>query len=259
MERHYRIRCIAQCILISLLWSTTWAQPRIITLSPHATELVQAIGGEHLLVAAAAYSPDLPESIPRLSTFGGIDRERILQLAPDLVIVWTSGNRPSDLAWLTMQGIRIFHSEPTQLTDLADQMRAIGALTGLTDTAEQAAQYFLQALRNSCRRPDPAVVYLSLWDKPALTIGGHHWLNDVLHHAGLRNTYHPIRRGVFAVEAEARASQQVLPRLSSQPGNSHLSLPDLSRPSPVLIHAIRQLCQHPPIETLIEPPTTPRQ
>lgn len=254
MDRHYRIRCATQCVLISLLCSVTWAQPRIVTLSPHTTELVQAIGGEHLLVAAAAHSPNLPASIPHLSTFGGIDRERILQLAPDLVIAWTSGNRPSDLAWLDRQGIRVFHSEPTRLDDLADQMRTLGTLTGLSDTAEQAAQHFLQALRNSCQRSDPMTVYLSLWDRPALTVGGEHWLNDVLHHAGLRNAYHPIRRGVFAVEAEAEASQHRLPRLSSQPGHSHLSLPDLSRPGRALIQTIRQLCQHPPPETPIEPP-----
>ncbi len=254
MDWCHRIHRAAQYILISLLCSAVWAQPRIITLSPHATELVQAISGEHLLVAAAAYSPDLPESIPRLSTFGGIDRERILQLAPDLVIAWTSGNRPSDLAWLATQDIPVFHSEPVQLRDLADQMRAIGALTGLTETAEQAAQHFLQALRNSCIRPDPEAVYLSLWNKPALTIGGQHWLNDVLHHAGLRNTYHPVRQGVFAVEAEAEASQRIVPRLSSQPGNAHLSLPDLSRPGPALIDTIQQLCQHPPTETTFEPP-----
>ena len=249
MGRCHHIRRITQCILISLLWSvsTIWAQPRIITLSPHATELIQAIGGEHLLVAAAAHSTDLPESIPRLNTFGGIDRERILQLAPDLVIAWTSGNRPSDLAWLTAQDIHVFHSEPSKLYDLAEQMHTLGTLTGLTNSAEQAAQHFLQALRNNCSRPEPTTVYLSLWDRPAMTIGGRHWLNDVLHHAGLRNTYRSVRQSVFTVEAEAHASQQKLPRLSSQPGSSHISLPDLSRPSPALIHTIHQLCQHPPV------------
>ncbi len=254
------MRCATQCILIGLLWfsiATTWAQPRVVTLSPHATELIQAIGGEHLLVAAATtQASDLPTSIPRLSVFGGIDREYLLQLAPDLVIAWTSGNRPGDLAWLATQPVHVFHSEPTQLRDLADQMRALGTLTGLTKTAEQAAQDFLQALHDNCKRPNPEKVYFSLWDQPALTIGGQHWLNDVLHHAGLRNTYQHIRRGVFAVEAEAAASQQAIPWLSSQAGNlpHQTSLPDLSRPGPALVQTIHQLCQHPPIEIPIEPP-----
>ena len=217
---------------------------------------MQAIGGEHLLVAAAAYSPNLPDSIPRLSTFGGIDRERILQLSPDLVIAWTSGNRPGDLAWLAAQNIPVFHSEPTRLHDLADQMRTLGVLTGLANTAEQAAQHFLKALQNNCKRPDPIPVYLSLWDKPALTIGKHHWLNDVLHHAGLRNTYEHIRQGVFTVEAEAEASQQTLPQLSSQSGNSRINPLNLSRPGPTLTHTIHQLCQHPPTGTSVESPAT---
>jgi hypothetical protein len=80
----------------------------------------------------------------------------------------------------------------------------------------------------------------------------------VLHHAGLRNTYQHIRQGVFAVEAEAAASQQTIPRLSSQPGNlpHQTSLPDLSRPSPALVQTIQQLCQHPPTGAPLEPTTT---
>lgn len=220
---------------------------RIITLAPHATELVQAIGAEDLLVAAAAFSPNLPPHIPRISTFGGLDREHILQLAPDLVIAWTSGNRPSDLAWLTQQGIPVLHSDPQTLPELAAHMRIIGQRIGRLKQADIAAAQWIQALHvTSCSTDTPTEIYLQIWPRPAMSVGGQHWLNDVLRYAGMRNTYADIKRGIFAVEAEALMSKQALLRLSgndtvkNQPNS--LWVPHISRPGPALIQVIQQLC-----------------
>ena len=211
---------------------------RVVTLSPHATELLLAAGGQALLVGAARYSVKLPTHIPVISTLGGVDREQLLQLQPDLVIAWASGNRASDLFWLQQQGIRVFRSEPQNLPQIATSIRSIGQLIGHTQQASQAADSFLYALQQACPTTAKRAVYVSVWDKPAMSIGGRHWLNDVLHHAGLHNTYQALTQGIFSVEAESLASQQDLPSIKLD------SLPDhqLSRPGPQLLDAVRNLC-----------------
>ena len=226
------------------------AAQRVITLAPHATELVQAIGGQHTLIAASSHTPEqLPSHIMQINTYGGLDRELMLQLAPDLVIAWTSGNRPSDLAWLADQGIPVYHSEPRKITDLAEQMRAIGQLLGLTTTAEQTAEQYLRQLgklQTDCQTTTATEVYLQIWTRPAMSVGGNHWLNDVLRHAGLRNTYAPEPRGIFSVEAESLYSKRHLIRLSSnqtiQQNPNGLWVPNMGRPGPGILQVIQQLC-----------------
>ena len=227
---------------------------RVITLAPHATDLVQAIGGQHRLIAAATHATDdLPSHIMRINTYGGLDRELILQLAPDLVIAWTSGNRPSDLAWLAAQDIPIYHSEPYALADLADQMRAIGELTGLTATAEQAADDYLRKLQTHCMSLSPTETYLQIWSRPAMSVGGHHWLNDVLRYAGLRNTYAAVQRGIFSVETESLFSKRQILRVSSnqevQTNPRSIWVPNMGRPSPSILNVIQTLCAARPYST----------
>lgn len=228
--------------------ATAPAAQRIITLAPHATELVQAIGAEDLLVAVAAFSPGITKSIPRISALGSIDRELILQLEPDLIIAWASGNKPRDLEWSEKQGIRVYRSEPARLGQLAQSMRAIGRLANRTQPAERAANQFAAALAQACTTPKNQEVYVSIWPTPAMTVGGKHWLNDVLQHAGMHNTYAAIQHGIFAVERESLLSKQHLLHLSSQTMGdknaiNHRVIDTLGRPGPAIIQAIQQLCQ----------------
>ena len=73
---------------------------RIVTLTPHGTELVFAAGAGSRLAGATAFSnyPREAMRIPRVGDAARLDRERLLTLAPDLVIAWPSGNNPQDLA-----------------------------------------------------------------------------------------------------------------------------------------------------------------
>ena len=220
---------------------------RVVTLSPHTTELLYAAGGPDLLIAAPAHAGDLPRHVAPIATLGGIDREQMLKLAPDLVLAWASGNRASDLAWLRAQGIRVYQSEPENMRQIAHNIRAIGQLIGRPDTAEQAATEFLAQLQRACAGRAAQEVYVSIWDHPAMSVGGRHWLNDALAYAGLQNTYGSVARGVFAVERESLLSRSALLQVSprqQQGGTGHrISVEALSRPGPALAAGIAQLCR----------------
>src|SRR4051812_24215711 len=63
---------------------------RIVSLAPHITELLFAAGAGSSVVAVSEYSdfPQAAKELPRVSSSGGIDLERLLALRADLVIAW---------------------------------------------------------------------------------------------------------------------------------------------------------------------------
>jgi iron complex transport system substrate-binding protein len=223
--------------------------PRIVTLSPHATELVVAAGAAGRLVAIASghAPPPALRHLPRTGGAGPIDRERLLALAPDLVVAWLSGNRRSDLAWIRDAGIALYASEPRRLDDIAQDIRALGRLTGNSETAERTASDFLRLVETPCRALARIPVYVNVWEQPAMTLGGRHWLNDVLRHTGYRNVLADQPLSVMRIGAEDRLRLQTLPRISLQrhfDGSADDRLAELlSRPGPRLSEAASLLCQ----------------
>ncbi len=238
------MRLPALLSLLCLLTALVHAGParRVVSLAPHTTELVLAAGGQERLVAAVPADAPLPSGVLRLSAIGGLDRERLLALRPDLVVAWTSGNRPADLAWLRRQGIPVYASEPRDLARIAEDIRALGRLMGTRARAEQAARRFLATLARGCARAPAREVYVDIWDHPAMSLGGRHWLNDALTRAGLRNTFAQVDRGVFSVEREALMARGALPRLQLRDGVP-LGARALGRPGPAVAGAVQQLCR----------------
>ena len=224
------------------------AAQRIVTLAPHATELVVAAGAGDRLVGAAVGSTghDRLSALPRIGGPGGLDREALLKLQPDLVIAWQSGNRAADLEWIARSGIALYQTEPGSLRDISRALRDIGDLSGTTRQAEAAARAFEQALDTPCARLPPLAAYVSVWEHPAMTVGGRHWINAALRSAGYRNVYDQLDRGVFPVSSEAALAHRLLPRISlvrSFDDSEDDRLADLlSRPGPGLGEAIPILC-----------------
>src|SRR6266571_5683185 len=74
----------------------TVARPaqRIISMSPHVTELLFAAGGGARIVGAMNFSdyPEAAKKIPLIGDNAQIDLERVVALKPDLLVVWQSGN-----------------------------------------------------------------------------------------------------------------------------------------------------------------------
>jgi iron complex transport system substrate-binding protein len=231
-------------VLVLLLTGALPAAPaqRVISLAPHTTELVIAAGGRNHLVAAVAADAPLPPWVQRLPGVGGIDRERILALQPDLAVVWPSGNHAGDIAWLRRQGISVYASEPRRVSQVADDILALGRLMGTQAVARRAAARFLSRLNGGCGALSRREVYVEIWDHPAMSLGGRHWLNDALEHAGLTNTFAEVARGVFSVEREALLAREALPRLRLRDGSA-LGSKALGRPGPGLAEAVRQLCR----------------
>ena len=117
---------------------------RIISLTPHLTELLFAVGAGSQVVGVDSAS-DFPadaKTLPRVGDFSRINFERVLALKPDLVIVWLGGNRPADIHGLKKMGVPVLQTQATRLEDVARLLRLIGQASGHAALGNAAAQNF---------------------------------------------------------------------------------------------------------------------
>lgn len=221
---------------------------RIITLSPHSTEFIRELGITDRLVAAANDGKSLPATTQVISGYGALDREWLLSKQPDLVIAWGSGNRSQDIAWLTENKIPTFVSEPASLKAIADTLIKLGKLTDSQIHAQQASDQFLHNLQQACPTAvNEQEVHIVIWDQPAMTLGGEHWLNELLEKAHFKNTWQHIKRMVFTIEREAAMNKQTIAQVDLRQGQTasekRFVSEHLNRPSPSLALGLKELCE----------------
>lgn len=181
---------------------------RIISLAPHVTELIYAVGAGAQLVGADSASdfPAAAKTLPRIGDYSRINFERVAGLKPDLIIGWTSGNRAADIYKLRQMGIPVLLTDAHRLTDVARLLRLIGNATAQRATGEAAARAFeadLSKLRARHRSASTRRVFYQIWDKPLMTIGGDHWINDAITLCGGRNIFADLKAASPIVSLEA--------------------------------------------------------
>jgi len=181
---------------------------RIISLTPHLTELLFAVGAGSQLVGVDGASdyPQAAQALPRVGDYSRINFERILALQPDLVLVWVGGNRAADIHRLTAMGVPVLQTQATRLADVARLLRLIGQASGHAGEGEAAARDFslrLAALQVKPGGRPPLKVFYQVWDRPLMTVGGTHWISDALEVCGARNVFADLRGLSPVVSREA--------------------------------------------------------
>ena len=174
----------------------TLASPatRVVTLSPHLTELVFAAGAGDRLIATVEYSeyPAAAASIPRVGDAFRLDIERIIALRPDLVIAWDSGNPRPAIAQLRTLGVPVWSVEIREPGEIAVVLEAIGAATGLSGLAQGEAVKIRQRLREMSRRYEGVRVleyFYQVGEKPLFTINDDHLISKGLKLCGGHNVF----------------------------------------------------------------------
>ena len=158
---------------------------RIVALSPHSVELLYAIGAGDSIIATTDYA-DYPESakkIPSIGGYYGIQIERVIELNPDLVVVWRSGNKLEDITHLESLGFKIFNSDPKSLDDVATEIEQLGVLTGKVEQAESVAKKYrqeLQLIREQHSKKQPVKVFYQLWSTPLMTVAKGSWIQHII-------------------------------------------------------------------------------
>lgn len=190
---------------------------RIVSLSPHATELLYAVGaGEHV-VAVSEYSnwPSAALQLPRVGSGAGLNVEAIVAQQPDLVVAWLSGNAKPQLQQLERFGVPVFYSEPRDIDGIADNLLALGRLTGGEVKAVQVAQAFRDDVRNLQERyagRRMVTAFYQIWSQPLMTINGQHMISQWMQLCGAQNIFADLPDLAPAIDPEAvlRADPEVL-------------------------------------------------
>lgn len=181
---------------------------RVISMAPHATELLFAAGGGARVVGAMNYSdyPEAAKKIPLVGSNSVIDMERVLALKPELIVVWHSGNTARQIAQLESLGVPVFHSEPRTLGQVADNIERLGRLLG-TDAAATSAAGALRArlagLQARYARRPPVTVFYQIWDQPLYTLNDAQIASDAIRVCGGRNVFGTLKAVAPEVGIEA--------------------------------------------------------
>lgn len=258
-------------LFLLLYPATLLAAPveRVISLSPHTTELAYAAGLGDKLVAASDYSdyPEAAKSLERVANYRGIKLERIIALKPDLILAWQGGNPPREMAKLAQLGLTVFYSNPQTLEDIPQTLETLGQYAASPDQARRAAAAFrdkLQQLGTRYGQQRPVRYFYQLSASPMITVAGKNWPSQVFRHCGGENIFADSAAAYPQISEEQVVIRQPevifgTPHAGTQtglwqkwdgklPAVNHQHIYDLeadwlNRPTPRTIKAVAQVCQ----------------
>lgn len=252
--------------------TVTLAEParRIVSLAPHATELIYAAGAGAYLVGVSEYSNYPPEA-SRLPSVGGVsalDLERVITLKPDLVVVWGSGNSATQIARLRALGIPVFESEPRDFATIASSIERLAQLAGTDAVGRAAADGFrarLEKIRTTYQQRPPVSVFYQIWRSPLMTLNDAHMVSTAIRLCGGENLFGklPQLAPTVSMEAVLKANPEAIiassgakddafsgwrrfPALTAVArGNLFMVDADvMNRASPRVLDGAEALCQH---------------
>ena len=181
---------------------------RIVTLAPHATEMLYAAGAGDRLIGTVEYSdyPPAAKKVPRVGSYDRFDLEAISALKPDLVIAWETGNPAAPVEKIRALGLTVYASQPNRMEDVAGQLERLGQLAGTEAVANQAAERFRQRLAGlrAANAGKPKVrVFYQIWKAPLMTVGGPQIISSAIELCGGENVFGKLSQMAPTVSVEA--------------------------------------------------------
>lgn len=167
---------------------------RVISLSPHITELVYAVGGGDKLVGVVEFSdfPAQAKTLPRVGSGYQLDVEAIVGLQADLIVAWRSGNSREQLEQLESLGLNVYYSEPETLANIAKNLRDLGVLLATSKMADEKADAFLlgiEQLREKNKLHKKLAVFYQVWHQPLFTVNSQHIISQIIELCGGENIF----------------------------------------------------------------------
>ena len=175
---------------------------RIISLVPALTEMLFAIGAGPQVVGIGSYDEFPPEvkTLPRVGALLDPDMERMLQLRPDVALVYGS---QSDLqTQLARAGVRTYNYRHAGLEGVFRTLEELGSLVGRKAEADRVARGLraqIDAVKARVKgRTRPRTLLVFERDPSALrgvyVSGGRGFLHDILQAAGGVNVFADVPR-----------------------------------------------------------------
>ncbi|MES2069341.1 MAG: cobalamin-binding protein [Pseudomonadota bacterium] len=193
---------------------------RIVSLAPHTTEILFAVGAGPQLIGVSEYSdyPEQARHIPSVGNVFALDFERVLALKPDLVVVWGTGNGAAIASKLRELHLNVYQSEPHDYEGIATSMERLAVLSGNAASGKAAAGAFRQRLdglkKTYAQAPGskPVSVFYQIWRSPLMTLNDAHMVSAAIRLCGGENIFGKLREisPTVNVEAVLKADPEVI-------------------------------------------------
>ena len=190
---------------------------RIVTLAPSITEILYFLSLGDRVVGVTQFSTYPPEAKlkPKVGSYIDLNVEKIIGLAPDLVIGTADGNQPGVVDLLEQAGIAVFIVNPRNIRQTIDTVSIVGRICGVPDRANslsaQLSQRVDRILDRTRSRRKP-LVFLQINLKPIMTVNKNTFLHDLIQLAGGRNMTadEPITYPRISLEEVIRKKPEVI-------------------------------------------------
>lgn len=164
---------------------------RIVSLVPSQTELLADLGLENEVVGITKFCVHPNNWFETKLRIGGtknVNRDKVLELNPDLIIANKEENTKEDIDWL-VQRFPVWISDIKTLDDALEMIESIGRLTKKSAESKAIATSIKQSFErlNSESKRKKKVVYL-IWKNPMMAAGRDTFINEMLSKAGFENS-----------------------------------------------------------------------
>lgn len=166
---------------------------RIVSLCPSLTELVFDLGRGDDLVGRTKFCVHPADRVEAVEKVGGTKNpkvDRIVELAPDLVLMNEEENRLEDAELLRAAGIACHTSMPRNALETAAMVRSIAAAIGAEGEGERIARE-IEATRARVRAGagEPVRYAYLIWRAPYMTVSDDTFVAGLLADAGGVNVF----------------------------------------------------------------------
>jgi iron complex transport system substrate-binding protein len=244
---------------------------RVITLSPHLGEIMYELEAGDMLVGVSAYSKH-PEAILKKPLIGDafmLDLEQISLLRPDIILAWEDGTPSRIIDELRDLNYRVEVIRSSRLQDIPLALERVGSLIGKQAQASVIANNYLKKLielQEANEDKDSIRVFFQIDERPLFTVGGSHYISELIHTCGGTNIFNDLSQLAPSVSVESVIigdPEVILTSTSLKDKNKFetwLRWPNISanklqnlyvieadgleRPTTNLIEAALEICQH---------------
>jgi len=161
---------------------------RIVCLTEETVETLYLLGEEARIVGVSGYAvrpPRVRREKPRVSAFISADIDKVLALAPDLVLTF-SDLQAEIAAALIRHGVAVHAFNQRDIAGILAMIRTLGALVGASAKAEALVVSLERRLSDAKARAARLArlprVYFEEWDEPM--ISGIGWVSELVGIAG---------------------------------------------------------------------------
>ena len=181
---------------------------KIVSLSPHLTELLFSLGVGDRIEATVDFS-DYPEAaltIPRLGNAFSVSVEAVIEQSPDLIVAWMTGGNHRTFEQLRALGYPVFVNEASSLVGIAAAVQQLGILVGKPERGLELAEKFrvdLQRLRQSSSGAGSPKVFFQISDAQLYTVNSQHLIGQAIEVCGAENIFSDVEFFVPMVSYES--------------------------------------------------------